>query len=228
MTRRLGLGLCGAGLDQLSQIHPRGGQGQLGRADARDFEQVVDEPCEAVRLVQHHLEPMRGELLAAEHELCLTLEVGERVAQLVADHREELLLLLLGRPPLADVARNRGGAHNRARAVLDRGDAQGDRDAPPILGHPFGLVVLNPLPPPQPLHDRGEFIRTVGGDQPRDGLADRLRHRVAVEPLRRGVPARNHRVQGLADDRVFRGLHDGGEPRRLRRGAAPLGHIAKD
>ena len=55
------------------------------------------------------------------------------------------------------------------------------------------------------------FRPSIGGNDERDVLADRLGLRPAEGALGGRIPGRDDAVEGLADDDVVRGLHDGGQ-----------------
>src|ERR1700759_659542 len=60
--------------------------------------------------------------------------------------------------------------------------------------------------------DSALLVLAVVRNDDRDGLPDRLRGRVAENPLRTAVPAGDDAVQVLADDRIVARFDDGGEP----------------
>src|SRR5206468_4627457 len=75
------------------------------------------------------------------------------------------------------------------------------------------LVVLASLASPQTREQGRHFVFTPRRDEAGYRLAHHLLGRVAVEPLGPLVPARDGPLEGLADDRVVRGAHDGGKER---------------
>ena len=67
----------------------------------------------------------------------------------------------------------------------------------------------------------------VGLDEERERPPNHLRCRIAIEPLRPGIPGDDGPVEGLADDGVIRGLHEGGEPLEARLRLLALGDVAE-
>ena len=68
----------------------------LPARDARDVEQVVDQPDQVPHLPLRHLEEALSSGDARAEELEARAERGERVAQLVGEHGEELVLAAAG------------------------------------------------------------------------------------------------------------------------------------
>src|SRR3989442_15688650 len=60
--------------------------------DARDVEQVVDEPDQVLHLPLRHVEEALSSGDGRAEQLEAREELGERVAQLVGEHGEELVL----------------------------------------------------------------------------------------------------------------------------------------
>ena len=71
---------------------------------------------------------------------------------------------------------------------------------------PDGLIVLDPFPASNSLHDAGQLIRPVVRENRRNGSSDHLLGGVAECPLGAAVPAGDHAVQILAEDGIVRGL----------------------
>ena len=82
------------------------------------------------------------------------------------------------------------------------------------------LVVLDALPAREAGEDARKLVGAVRRHDDRDRAADHLGAGVAVETLRRRVPAGDGAVERLADDGVVRALDDGRELREL--GLAPI------
>ena len=68
--------------------------------------------------------------------------------------------------------------------------------------------MLDPLAFRHRVEQPAQLVGAVGRDQRGHAAADHLARRPAVHFLGRAVPARDHAVQGLADDRIGRGLYD--------------------
>ena len=83
----------------------------------------------------------------------------------------------------------------------------------PVPRDADGLEVVDPLAPP----DAGQHLVLLGaavvGDDEGDVPAHRLRGGPAEDALGPGVPGGDDAVERLADDRVVRGVDDGGEAR---------------
>src|SRR4051812_32911919 len=89
---------------------------------------------------------------------------------------------------IRDVTRDRRDAHDRSVSRADR--RYGERD-----GDPFSVLAdarrdqLGCLAAPGALENRLELLAPLRRNQERDRTTDHLRRRVAVDPLRTGVPA---------------------------------------
>ena len=118
----------------------------------------------------------------------------------------------LGAFALGDVAGDFGGADDLAGLVADRRDRQGDMDQPAVLATPHRFIVVDLLPAPDALQDRGHFVLTPGRGQDRDVPAEHFVRGITKEFLRGRIPARDDAVQGLARDRLVRRLHDRSQP----------------
>ncbi len=146
----------------------RTAQLHLVAVDAGDVEQVVDQPDHVAELPLHHV-PGLGDGVGVAgrepHHLQAVAQRGQRVAQLVGQQREELVLAavrlperLLGPLPLGDVAGDLRRPDDAAVAVADRGDRQGDVEPAAVLGHADRLEVLDPLPAAEPRQDRALLV----------------------------------------------------------------------
>src|SRR4029450_3668516 len=93
-------------------------------------------------------------------------------------------------------------------------------EARPVLPHARRLVGLDVLAPLEPRQEARHLVLAVGWNDERDQPAPRLGGRVAVEALGAPVPARDHALERLADDRVVRRLDDGRQPRTAGLGLA--------
>src|SRR5215475_14288894 len=80
-----------------------------------------------------------------------------------------------------------------------------------MLAPPNGFIVLDALVASDALKNHRFFIVPVGWNQKRNRLADGLVGRIAEEPLRALVPARDDAIEVLAYDGVVAGFDDGRE-----------------
>ena len=69
------------------------------------------------------------------------------------------------------------------------------------------------------------FVKALVRNEDGNGLPDDFLRRVAEEPFRRLVPARDHPVEVLADDGVVRGGNDRCQPLRMLLGAPSLASL---
>jgi hypothetical protein len=104
--------------------------------------------------------------------------------------------------------------------ILDRRQAEGDLDPSPVLGDAFGVEWLDIFPAPQPLVHRPEFVAAIRWHDDLDRLTCDFMSRIAVHHGGGGVPTRDFEFRRHADDRVERGIHDGGDARQISVGKA--------
>ena len=192
---------------------------------AREREQPVNQRAHLPRVQDDLLQPvlpLRVELVAVgiEEHVGEAVHAAQRGAEVVGDGVAESLELaarglgdvlrlregLLGLPARGDVANHLRRADQAAGRVADRGARHGDVHLPAVLAEPHCVEALD-VPGRQAFEDLRLLVRTIRGDQARDGLSDHLVGRVAEEALRSAVPARDDALEGLADDRVVRSLH---------------------
>ncbi len=105
-----------------------------------------------------------------------------------------------------DVTGDRRRPDDPPLPVPDRRHGDAHVDAPPVLPHPYGLVVVDPFTTSNQLEDLRQLVPL--DDDPHRRPPEDLAGRVPVEPLGASVPARDHAVECLADDRVVQRLHD--------------------
>ncbi len=141
------------------------------------------------------------------------LHGAERVLDAVLDLVEQKLARLLGALAVRDVACDLGGADDLAFHVADRRNGQRDVHIAAVLALAHRLVVVDAVAAPDALQDAGLLVQPLRRDQDDDGPADDLLRPVPEQPLCARVPAGDHAVQVLADDRVVGGGDDGGEMR---------------
>ena len=226
---RLGLARRGERADRaprdLGQIYGCAVQEDLAGHHAPHVEQVVDQSPEVRALAQDHV-------ARATDRLVGTLELvqqahgaadgAERVAQLVTQHGQELVLgaidpLRLEQPrrdlpldPLLvrDVAGRLGGADDPAERVAHRRHGERDLDERAVLAAAHGLEVVHRLSATDAPQDVGLLAMSIGRDDQQDGLADRLGRGIAEQSLGPAIPGGDDPVQRLADDGVVGGVHD--------------------
>src|SRR5262249_60195047 len=74
-------------------------QGDLAGDDARDVEQIIDDAREMMNLAADDLARARRRAVAtrgARQHVCGAADGAQRIAELVAEHREELVLRAIG------------------------------------------------------------------------------------------------------------------------------------
>jgi hypothetical protein len=111
---------------------------------------------------------------------------------------------------LGDVTGNLGEADDRSRSVLDRRDGQGDMDVFPVLPSPHRFKVGDVFSLFHTLNDPRFLLDTILGKEEPDRLSDYLVGGVTERAFSPLIPARHDPIQRLADDGIFRGLHNGG------------------
>jgi hypothetical protein len=111
--------------------------------------------------------------------------------------------LLLGLAAIGDVARDLGRADDIPARIPDRGNRDGDRDPPAILGDADSLAVVDAPAGTDAFDDALLLVVQLWRDQRRDVPADHLFGLVAEDPRRPGVPGLHDAVERLADDRVI-------------------------
>src|SRR5439155_1621453 len=202
---------------------------QLARDDARDVEEILDQLRKEFRVPLDHLKPSCGadRILESDPQHAGPSEHRrERRAQLVRDHRQEMVLRLVRLPQLAPrllqvahdpfvgahVAQDPDGADDRAVGIPEGGSVQGSRNdlagraariQPDVAGHTA-------------LHDlaerRDEFLGFRRAEKARDGLfedfvtakAEQLRdRRVRFQDLAAEI-ADEDRVRSVCDDDIRR------------------------
>ena len=116
--------------DDVGEVDPLGAQRDLAARDARDVEEIVDEPDEVADLPAEHVERRREQRLGRRrelHELHRVRDRRERVAQLVRERRQELVLApvglaqrLLAADALGEVDADADAAADAVRFVEER------------------------------------------------------------------------------------------------------------
>ena len=211
--------------DDLDEVEPLLAQQDLAPRDPGDVEQIVHQAGEVADLALHGgagaLRLALGGLGHAE-QVEAVADRRQRVAQLVREHGQELVLVVRGLPEsllgtlaLGDVAGDGRSAGDPAGGIDHRRDGEKDLETAAILGHSLGLERIDPPALPQPLEDRPELMQALRRDDEVDRTADSLFCGIAVARLRAGVPARHDPVQRLAQDGVLRRLDDARQMRSL-------------
>src|SRR6185436_379001 len=93
-------------------------------------------------------------------------------------------------------------ADDGARRVLERRDRQRDEDSFAIRPQTLSLEMVDPFTGLQARNNSILFTDSIGGNDKRNMLPDRLGSRVAENPFRALIPALNNAVKRLADDRI--------------------------
>jgi hypothetical protein len=163
------------------------------------------------------LDRLAEEFVAGISEKLFSLLIDQRDAAVGIhdDHcvrrgQDKAAETFLGLDPLGHVAGDRGRSDHGPVAVPDRGDGHLDLEPGAVLAHPGRALVGERRSAGHALQKVFHLARPFG-DQA-DGLAHDLRHLVAVEAFRCGVPAENGAVEGHADDCVVSAVHNGGQP----------------
>jgi hypothetical protein len=152
---------------------------------------------------------------------------GERIAQLVAEHGEEVVLRAVGRLRFLqeqralglaalearDVARDLRRTDDRPAGVTYRRHGERNGEPPPVLRLPHGLEVVDGLAAAKAGEHVVLFGAPLGGNDERDVTADRFGGGVAEHPLGRSIPGDDDAVERLAHDRVIGRVHDRGQAR---------------
>ena len=98
-------------------------------------------------------------------------------------------------------------SHDGPRAIGDWGRDERHRDGGPVLADPLGSARWTRSPRAMASRKARKWSRARPGAR-LDVAADHLPGGVPVEALSTRVPARDDVIEGLADDRVVRGLDD--------------------
>src|ERR1700732_4753259 len=121
--------------------------------------------------------------------------------------------MLFFRPlPLGNVTRYFRRADNSTLGVPDRRDGERNIESSPILGLPYGLEVFDLFAAADSRGDITFFRVTLGRNDQRDALTDRLCRGVPEYSLCGSIPRRNNSVRSLADYGVVRRINDRCEP----------------
>ena len=124
---------------------------------------------------------------------------------------------------LGDVACDRGNPSHDAVYVAYRRHRQRDRKDRPVLSHARSLARLDRLAAPKGVEVQVDLDVALRLDDRVNPLPDHLVGAVAVQPLRRPVPAHNPPVEGRRRDRIVGGLDDRGNLSELLVLSAHLG-----
>ena len=234
--------VAGGALGKVAQLERLLAQRQLAARYARHVEEIVHQAAQLAHLAldRRHSEARLAVLeFRAGEEIRRHGDRGERVAQLVREHGNELVLADIGLAQLADqrvqlgvealalgdVARDLRGADDAALRIANRRDRKRDVDQPAILRAAHGLEVVHRLA----IAHLGEHHVFLGaalfGNDERDVPANRVLGAVAEHALGAAVPGLDDAVEGLADDGVVGLLDDRGKTRLGLLGALLLGDV---
>src|SRR4051812_39034002 len=168
-------------VDHRAEAHQLAADRELAARDARDVEEIVDEPRHLVDLaVDHRARPfeLRREAALLGEQRDRVADRRERVAQLVRQHGEELVLApvgfaqrLLRLLALVNIGNNRYPAVWLAVGVEDRLRHRVD-PARAEAGEMPGTLVLHATPRPQLLRIRLERAHALLADHLADVAAD--------------------------------------------------------
>ncbi len=186
-------------------IHDFEVKADFAAGDARDVEQVVNEPSLGFDIAANHVH-VAPQLLGRDIRIVLDEADG-------GEHRRERRAqLALGALLVGDVAGDFGGADDAAGGVADGGDRHGDFDAPSIFCHADGFEVIDALAAVNASENLSLLIVAIGREQDFDGLADHLLGGVAEDALRGFIPTGDDALKGFGDDGIVGGLDNGSEP----------------
>ena len=214
-------------LTHVRQQHAGPAQLHLVAVDAGDVEQVVDQPHHVPELPLHH-GPGLGDGVGVAgrepHHLQAVAERGQRVAQLVGQQGEELVLPpvllpqgVLHPPPFRDVGAGGGHEQDAARLVRHGGEDEVHHPLGPVGHEVVGLRAEHARPPAAWRRGRPDHVHQGRRAVPPAALPERLADDlVAGEPA--GVEAEPVRL----DDRAVEG-QDAGEVRPLLEEGPELG-----
>src|ERR1700680_429916 len=149
------------------------------------------------------------------------LELFAELAQLNFD----AVALMFGLFARGDVAGDLRGADDDAVRVLDRRDAERNRDPAAVLALADRLVVIKAVAVLNAIEDFRFLVVELRRNQDGDRLADDLFGRVAEQVFGGVVPADDDAVEGLADDRVAGRFDDAGQLLARLHGTALLGNV---
>src|ERR1700722_6436600 len=149
------------------------------------------------------------------------LELFAEFAQLAFD----AVALMFGPLARSDVTGDLRGADDSTVRVLDRRDAQRNRDLAAVLALADRLVVIEAGAAPDALEDFRLLVPQLRRNEDRDRLANDFFGRVAEQVFGGAVPADDDAVEGLADDGVAGRFDDAGELLARLHGAALLGDV---
>jgi hypothetical protein len=213
-------------LDDAVDDEPLRAQRDPAVRDARNVEEVVDQPAELVRAAGRDLE---GAIAPGGVESRGDDGVphgGEGISELVAEHRQELVLRaasrlrvgarasldgvtrLLGLVPRRHVLEREDDAAHAARRVEQRRRRHPDGDRAAVAPHPNRLDAEDALAVGDRLANARTLVEPVGRDD-RDLATDDLVLGPAEHALRGRIPQARRRVGLDHDDRQRRRRDDG-------------------
>ena len=169
------------------------------------FDSIASEGVREIKITQYH------GTVTVDHRQEVIEVVRDSAGQLSDTlHLLGLTQLCLKSLLLGDVAGNLGEPDDPSRSILDRRDGQGDMDVLPVFPPPNRFKVGDVLSLFHTLNDLRFLLDTILGDEDPDRLSDDLVGRVTKRTLSPHIPACHNPIQRLADDGIFRRLHNGG------------------
>ena len=225
-------------LDDLGARHVLSTQLQGPARDPGDIQEVVDQPGHLRDLpfddVDRTLEIGVGR--TAQLEIAgRVADGGQRIAQLVPEDRDELVLaavalraLLLRSLAVGDVASNLRRSDDPAGLVLHGRDRQRHVDHATIFRAAHRVEVIESFTAPEPAENVLLLLEPIMGDDHLDRPPDHLRRLVPEDPRGAGIPARDDAVERLAYDRVVGCFDDRRQECAHLLGALPLGDVSRE
>src|ERR1700684_1389167 len=187
-VHRLDIVLASAEQPAPSRVH-----GEEIAVEIRNAEQILGDVPDAVALQRAPLD--------------FLLELFAELTQLAFD----AVALMFGLFARGDVAGDLRSADDGAVGVLDRRDAERDRNPAAVLALPDRLVVVEAVAAADAREDLRLLVVQLRRNQDSDRLADDLFGGVAEQVFGGAVPADDDAVQRLADDRIAGRFDDAGE-----------------
>ena len=218
------------------EIHWATAETQTATHDGREIQEILDEPRLLLGIARDGLKRTvhrAGVVLGAAQHLRPSQDRIEGSPQLMGQRGEELVLrpvggfrllpsrlleleqlltLLFDPPPLRDVARDLGGADDAPPGIPDGRHRDRHVDETAVLGDSHGFEVVDALASPEAGEHLVLFCPPLLGDDQGDVAPHRLFRRPAEHPFRRGIPAGDDAVEGLADDDVVRRVDESRQP----------------
>src|SRR5713226_8899747 len=104
--------------------------------------------------------------------------------------------------------------YNIARAILERGNGDGDSQDDAVLAHPLRLIVVNALSLANMLHDLRKFIFSIWCKEYRDWLTYDFLSAVPIHALRRCIPASDNAIQIFTNNGIIRRFYNSSQVKK--------------